>query len=244
MELLAGSPLLAIMVVVTLGAAFGVIPFGPLRFGAAGALFVGLAIGGVVPGVGEGLGVVQGLGLGLFVYMVGLAAGDTFFADLRKQLPLMTLGVGVVVVGIAVATAVGLALGLDAGLITGTFAGALTSTPALAAATQATGSANAAVGYSLGYPIGVVLAILAVALVVGRSWPGPHDPRSAASEGLLATLTLVERPAALREVPGWADETIKMSYLVRGGRTRVLAPGEDLAPGDHVLVVGAPQAVD
>ena len=89
MELLASSPLLAIMVVVALGAAVGMIPFGPIRFGAAGALFVGLAVGALVPGVGEGLGVVQQLGLGLFVYMVGLAAGETFFADLRRQLPLM-----------------------------------------------------------------------------------------------------------------------------------------------------------
>src|SRR5699024_2232845 len=37
---------------------------------------------------------------------------------------------------------------------------------------------------------------------------------------------------------------IKMSYLIRGGRTRVLAPGEDLHPGDQVLVIGAPAAVD
>lgn len=244
MELLASQPLLAIMLVVALGAAFGVIPFGPLRFGAAGALFVGLAIGALNPAAGEGLGVVQGLGLGLFVYMVGLAAGETFFADLRRQLPLMSLGLGVTVAAIAVAVGVGLALGLDAGMITGTFAGALTSTPALAAATQATGSPNAAVGYSLGYPVGVVLAILAVALVVGRNWPGPKDPRSAAAEGIVATSAIVERPTALRAVPGWPEETIKMSYLVRDGRTRVLAPGEDLAPDDRVLVVGARQAVD
>ena len=244
MELLASSPLLAIMVVVALGAAVGMIPFGPIRFGAAGALFVGLAVGALVPGVGEGLGVVQQLGLGLFVYMVGLAAGETFFADLRRQLPLMSLGVGTAVLAFATAVGVGLALGLDAGFITGTFAGALTSTPALAAATASTGSPNAAVGYSIGYPLGVVLAIIAVGALVARGWPDARDPRSAAAEGIVATSTHVERETSPRQVPGWSDETIKMSYLVRNGRTRVLAPGEVLQPDDRVLVVGAPAAVE
>ena len=243
MELLASSPLLAIMVVVALGAAVGMIPFGPIRFGAAGALFVGLAVGALVPDAGQGLGLVQQLGLGLFVYMVGLAAGETFFADLRKQLPLMMLGLATAAIAFGVAVLVGLGLGLDAGLITGTFAGALTSTPALAAATAATGSPNAAVGYSIGYPLGVVLAIIAVGLVVGRRWADSRDPRSAAAEGIVATSALVERSASLREVPGWSDETIKMSYLVRDGHTRVLAPGEHLQDGDRVLVVGAPAAV-
>lgn len=244
MELLAGSPLLAIMVVVALGAAVGMIPFGPIRFGAAGALFVGLAVGSVVPGVGQGLAGVQQLGLGLFVYMVGLAAGETFFADLRRQLPLLSLAVVTALLAFATAVAVGTGLGLDAGFIAGTFAGALTSTPALAAATASTGSPNAAVGYSIGYPVGVVLAIIAVGALVTRTWPEAKDPRSAAAEGIVATSTHVEREASLREVPGWSDETIKMSYLVRGGRTRVLAPGELLQPDDLVLVVGAPAAVD
>lgn len=243
MELLASSPLLAIMVVVALGAAVGMIPFGPIRFGAAGALFVGLAVGAVVPDAGQGLGLVQQLGLGLFVYMVGLAAGETFFADLRRQLPLMALGIGTAVLAFGVAVAVGLGLGLDVGFITGTFAGALTSTPALAAAATATGSPSAAVGYSIGYPLGVILAIVAVGLLVGRRWPDGSDPRSSAAEGIVATSTHVDRETALRQVPGWTDETIKMSYLVRDGHTRVLAPGEHLQAGDRVLVVGAPNAV-
>ena len=103
MELLVSSPLLAIMLVVALGAAVGMIPFGPIRFGAAGALFVGLTIGALVPDAGVGLGLVQQLGLGLFVYMVGLAAGETFFADLRRQLPLMMLGLGTAALAFGVA---------------------------------------------------------------------------------------------------------------------------------------------
>lgn len=244
LDLLTSSPLLAILLVVTLGAAVGVIPFGPLRFGAAGALFVGLAFGAWEPALGEGLGLISTLGLALFVYTVGLAAGETFFADLRQQLPLMALGVGVIAVAAVLAVVLGDTLGLDSPLVAGLLAGALTSTPALAAATEATGSPDAAVGYSLGYPVGVVLAIVAVGLVVQRRWPGRRDAAPPSADGLVAESVHVETATALRDVPGWLDETIKMSYLIRGGRTRVLAPGEDLHPGDQVLVIGAPAAVD
>ena len=64
-------------------------PFGPVKFGPAGALFVGLAVGALDPRLGQGLGLIQTLGLALFVYTVGLASGATFFSSLRRQLPLM-----------------------------------------------------------------------------------------------------------------------------------------------------------
>ena len=243
LDLLIASPLLTLLMVVALGAAIGIVPFGPLKLGAAGALFVGLALGALDPRLGEGLGLVSSLGLALFVYTVGIAAGETFFADLRRQLPSMGLAVGVLTLVTAVAVVLGRILGLGGGMVAGTLAGALTSTPALAAATAATGSAEAAVGYSMGYPIGVVLAILAVALVVGRRWPAPKDPALSDAEGILAWSVEVDRTVALRDIPGWRDETIKMSYLIRDGRTRVLAPGEDLLPADRVLVVGGASAV-
>lgn len=244
MDLLVSSPLLAIMLVVALGAAVGMIPFGPLRFGAAGALFVGLALGALEPALGEGLELVSTLGLALFVYTVGIAAGETFFADLRRQLPLMGLGVGVLVVVTIICLGVGGAvLGLTPGMVAGILAGALTSTPALAAATAATGGGDAGVGYSLAYPIGVTLAIVAVAIVVQAKWPGRKDPASANSEGLIAESVEVERPTPLRAIPGYADEIIKISYLMRAGRTRVLAPGEQLETGDRILVIGSPNAV-
>ena len=89
LDLLAANPLLTIMLVVAGGTLLGMVPFGPVRFGAAGALFVGLAVGALDPRLGEGFGLVQTLGLVLFVYMVGLAAGGRFFRDLRTQLPLL-----------------------------------------------------------------------------------------------------------------------------------------------------------
>ncbi|MEO7132075.1 MAG: TrkA C-terminal domain-containing protein, partial [Dermatophilaceae bacterium] len=238
LDILADSPLLTIFLVVALGTAFGAIPFGPLRFGSAGALFVGLSLGAVDHRLGEGLALIQTLGLALFVYTVGLAAGSTFFRDLRRQLPLMVAAVFTILVAGTAAVGIGRLLDLGGALTAGTFAGALTSTPALAAATAAAGSSEPAVGYSLGYPIGVTVAILAVSVVVNRTWPARRDPQPAASLGLDACTALVKTRTRFEDVPGFADQSVLISYLARDDRTRVATPGEQLQPGDRVVVVG------
>ena len=242
LDLLASSPLLTIFVVVALGTALGAVPFGPLRFGPAGALFVGLAIGAADPRLGENLGLVQSLGLALFVYTVGVAAGSTFVRDLRTQAPLILVAVGVLAVAAAAAAGTGRLLDVAPDLLAGTYAGALTSTPALAAAATAAGTGAPAVGYSLGYPVGVVGAILIVAAVVGRAWPGRRDPAPAA--GLAAVSVEVERAVDLARLPAFAAQEIRLSYLERDGRTRVVTPDERLRPGDRVVVVGPEPAVE
>lgn len=243
LDVLAASPLLTIFVVVGLGTALGAVPFGPLRFGAAGALFVGLAVGALDPRLGEGLALLQTLGLALFVYTVGLAAGSTFFRDLRRQLPLMSVAVAAIVVSAAVAGLLGAVLGFSGPLTAGAFTGAMTSTPALAAASTAAGTSEPAVGYALTYPVGVVLSILAVALVVGKRWPSRRDPEPAAGVGLVAVTARVERETPIDEVPGFAANEVRMSYLARDDRTRVVRPDERLHPGDRVVVVGPEPAV-
>ena len=74
-SLFASSPLLALFVVVALGAAIGAIRIGPLRFGAAGALFVGLVVSALHPEVvSTHMAIVQPMGLAFFVYCVGISA--------------------------------------------------------------------------------------------------------------------------------------------------------------------------
>lgn len=243
LDVLASAPLLTIFGVVALGTALGAVPFGPVRFGAAGALFVGLAVGALDPRLGEGLALVQTLGLALFVYTVGLAAGSTFFRDLRRQLPLMSVGMGVLAVAAVVAAALGGWAAFSGPLRAGAFTGALTSTPALAAASAASGSTEPAVGYALAYPVGVTVAIVVVALVVNRRWPSRRDPEPAAGLGLEAVTARVERTTVLTDVPGFAAGEVRMSYLSREGRTRVVTPDERLEPGDRVVVVGPTAAV-
>ncbi len=46
-----------------------------------------------------------------------------------------------------------------------------------------------------------------------------------------------------RDIDAWRDQRVRLSYLRRDGRTRVTAPGEDLLPGDHVVMVGDPESI-
>ncbi|MDN5562864.1 MAG: transporter [Luteococcus sp.] len=241
---LAANPLLTLMLVLSTGALLGQIKFGPLRFGAAGALFMGLVIGAFDARLGNGLGMVKSLGVVLFCYTVGLAAGSTFVSDLKRQWSLMVAGI----VGLGAMAAAGRLLGDLLGLspahVAGAYAGVLTS-PAIDAATTAThGSSDTLVGYALAYPTGVVIGMVAVALVVGRRWPGKRDNRSMAEAGIVAITCHVKRQAELREVPGFTDQSVKFSYLERDGDMRVARGLGPLLPDDRVLVIGSPDDVE
>ena len=243
-SLFASSPLLALFVVVALGAAIGAIRIGPLRFGAAGALFVGLVVSAFHPEiVSNHMSIVQPMGLAFFVYCVGISAGATFFQNLRKQTNLLALTTIVCVVGALIALVGGRLLGLSSGLTSGLFTGALTAAPALDTATRLTGDANAAVGYAFGYPVGVIGGILLVTITVTRKWVGPKDTPSLAGASLEAVSIHVSKHINTRDIDAWRDQRVRLSYLRRDGRTRVTAPGEDLLPGDHVVMVGDPESI-
>ena len=243
-SLFASSPLLALFVVVALGAAIGAIRIGPLRFGAAGALFVGLIVSALHPEVvSTHMSIVQPMGLAFFVYCVGISAGATFFQDLRKQTNLLALTTVVCVVGALIALVGGRLLGLSSGLTSGLFTGALTAAPALDTATRLTGDPNAAVGYAFGYPVGVIGGILIVTITVTRKWVGPKDTPSLAGASLEAVTIHVSKHINTRDIDAWRDQRVRLSYLRRDGRTRVTAPGEDLLPGDHVVMVGDPESI-
>lgn len=243
-ELLSSSPLLTLFLVVAVGAALGAIRIGPLRLGAAGALFVGLALSAWSPEAGAGMAIVQQVGLAFFVYTVGVAAGSTFFADLRRHTSLLVACALVCLLGAVVSVLLGHLLGLDRSLVTGLFTGALTAAPALDAAVRITGDAQPAVGYAFGYPIGVIVGIVIVSMTVVRAWLGPKDTPSLAGRGLDSVTVRVACTVNTRHVPAWRDQRIRMSYLRREGRTRVVVPGEDLLAGDHVLLVGDGPSLD
>jgi len=243
MDLLADNPLLTITLTVGIGTLLGTVPLGPVRFGPAGALFVGLALGALDKRLGTGLGLVQSLGLALFVYSVGIASGSSFFRSIRRQLPLMAGSIVVLALGAAVMMAVGALLGISSALRGGVFAGSLTSTPALAAATSRAGNSEPAVGYALAYPLGVAVTILVVSILLSRTWPATRDTASAAANGLVDVSVEVAQASALADVPGYADHQLRFSFLSRDGRTRVVTEEDELLPGDRVVVVGPEESV-
>lgn len=240
---LVAHQLLTLMVVLSAGALLGQVKFGPLRFGAAGALFMGLLIGALDNRLGQGMAMVKSLGVVLFCYTVGLAAGSTFLSDLKRQWALMVSSI----VGLLAMAEVGLAacrmLGLSPAAWAGAYAGVLTS-PAIDAATSAThDSPDTLVGYALAYPTGVVVGMVMVALVVNRRWPATHDTPSLAEAGLVARTVHVKREAPIDEVPGFLDQSVKFSYLERDGDIRVARGRGSFLPDDRVLAIGSPDDV-
>ncbi|WP_231494840.1 TrkA C-terminal domain-containing protein [Cellulomonas sp. KRMCY2] len=73
---------------------------------------------------------------------------------------------------------------------------------------------------------------------------GEPRPQPAAGIGLEAATAEVERPIRLGDLPGFAEQAVRLSYLSRDGRTRVVSPDERLRVGDQVVVVGPGPAVD
>ena len=243
-ELLETNHLLAFFLVVGAGAALGAIRFGPLRFGAAGALFVGLPVSAWDPNIGNDMKIVQQIGLAFFVYTVGISAGAMFFQDLRKQTSLLASAAIVSLLGALAAAFGGHLLHLPKGLTLGIFTGSLTAAPALDAATRVTGDPQAAVGYAFGYPIGVIVGILVVTMTVTRKWVGAKDTPSLAGKSLETLTVRVTETVNTRHVRAWREQRVRMSYLRRGNITRVVVPGEDLQEGDLILLVGDPENIE
>ncbi|HSK56683.1 MAG TPA: TrkA C-terminal domain-containing protein [Jiangellales bacterium] len=239
LDVLADNPVLTVFLVIAAGSVVGLIPFGPVRFGAAGALFVGLLLGALDERLGEGLGLVRTIGLSLFVYTIGLASGPTFFRTFRQQAPVMGGSVGVLLLVATAVVVTGRALGVGADYLAGVFAGAGTSTPALEAATDAAGgSEGPAVGYALSYPVAVVVGIVAVQVIVSRRREGTADTPSAATTGLTDLTVVVNRRTRLSDVPGAADGAVRFSYWQRGDQVGIVADRDVLEVGDRVVVIG------
>jgi putative transport protein len=157
---LASQPLLALFLVIGLGYALGEVSLGGLSLGVGAVLFVGLALGALVPGAAPPplLGL---LGLVMFLYGIGIQYGRQFVAGLTgaagRRANLLAL------LGLAAGVATALAAifgGVPVAYVTGLFAGAMTSTAALQAAIEISGTKDPAVGYSVAYPIGVIGPIL------------------------------------------------------------------------------------
>jgi putative transport protein len=165
-KLLLDQPLIVLFALIATGLLLGSVKIKGINLSSSGVLFSALLAGHLGYSIPAGIGT---LGLVLFVYCVGIGAGDRFFASLvREGTALAKLAVLIVVLGAAVTWAGATLLDLPTGLATGIFAGALTSTPALAAATEgmnlaAKGGVDAvSIGYGIAYPFGVIGVVLFV----------------------------------------------------------------------------------
>ena len=236
---LASQPLLALFLVIGLGYALGEVSLGGLALGVGAVLFVGLAVGALVPGVTPPplLGL---LGLVMFLYGIGIQYGRQFVAGLTgaagrraNLLALLGLAAGVVM---ALAS---IGAGLPTTYVTGLFAGAMTSTAALQAAIEVSGSQDPAVGYSVAYPIGVIGPILCMYLFQALLRPKVEAP---GLQGLSYAEIAVRNPEVAGRTLAELAARLPAGVMVTAVRQqhRNLVPRDELVlHEDDVLLVEA-----
>ncbi len=178
---LVASPILTLFVVIGLGYLLGQINIFGFRFGLAGVLFVGIAVGSLSPDIALPE-IVSSLGLIIFVYTVGIQSGPAFFASFKEQGKRANLlALGVLIFGAFLSLGIGHIFHWSSGRVAGLFSGALTNTPAVAAARDrlhfyaevrglAPDQARAlteepTVSFGLAYPVGVIGVLLAFQLL-------------------------------------------------------------------------------
>lgn len=168
LNFLAEQPLIALFIIMAVGLAFGKIKAWGVSLGAAAAMFVALGLSTANPDIALPPLIYQ-FGLALFVYVIGLNFGATFFKDFVNRgwkLSLMTIAMMFTLAGLTYAAIE--IFNLDPAIGVGTLAGATSSTPGMAAIVEAIGGETTpVVGYSLAYPGAVIGTILVGAIGMG-----------------------------------------------------------------------------
>jgi putative transport protein len=259
---LSGSSILTLFVVIGLGFLLGEVSFFGLRFGVAGVLFVGLAVGSLNPVITLPE-IVPTLGLVLFVYAMGVSSGRAFFDAFRRQgYRANGVAAGVLILGGLVTFALGRLLGLPAPAAAGLYCGALTNTPALAAVQERVRERAATAGlpahevkalsdlpvltYSVAYPLGVIGALLCFEFL-RRVWrvtlePAPEGPELVVGEFAVKNPGVVGY--TISEVMDLnPDRGFVISRIQKEGHVDIARSDTLLADGDVVAVVGDEQAL-
>ncbi len=246
------NPIFLLLTIIVLGDLAGRLRLAGVALGPSAIIFVALAFGHIGYALPEGI---QGIGLAMFIYAVGLQAGPGFLSSFRSHGLTMALTV------VAMATAGTLTtwlcctlFGFNAGTGAGLLSGAMTSTPSLAVAVESVGFEHAPAAYGVTYGFGVV----GVALFI-RLLPKLLRVRLKEEEKALSTeLSTIHPPITFHHVevsnPNLFGKKIAEIYLKSIAPvtlTRLLRSGADepvlvgaetvLQEGDHLRVVGRPE---
>jgi len=262
-SLLAQYPILTLFLAIGLGYVVGETSVFGFRFGVAGVLFVGLAIGGLHPSIALPE-VIPSLGLIIFVYTIGIQSGPALAASIRRRgYRDSALAVGAVLFGAALTLGVSYAFSITAPRAAGLFCGAMTSTPALAAAREQLRDTavqrgvslekarldadEPVVSYSIAYPFGVIGVILCFQLL-GRFWRSESSAVEEAPEILVRDF-VVRNPGVAGRTIGEVlrvhkDYGFVVSRIQHDGKTDIATSSARLEYGDILAVVGDEQAFE
>lgn len=234
--------MLALFGVIGLGYAVGHVSLGGFSLGIGAVLFAGLGVGALAPGAAPP-GLVSSIGLVMFLYGIGIQYGRQFFAGLRGDgLKWNLIAAAGVLTSFAVALGLGEVAGVSAAQATGLFAGALTSTPALQAAIDAAGNREPAIGYSVAYPFGVVGPILCL-FAFPHLFKARLAPAPAPLQHLEVTIEKLPGPA-VADLLGVLPAGVDLVAVRRGESNALPDPKVSLSPGDSVMLLGQPDALE
>ncbi len=260
---LVGSPILTLFLVIGLGYLLGQVNFLGFRFGVAGVLFMGLAVGALSPQITLPE-VVAGLGLIIFVYTIGIQSGPAFFASFRQRgyRDLLLVG-GVVLFAALLTVPLAYVLKLPAARAAGLFCGALTNTPALAATRERVRESGRAAGlspeelrvaadqpvvaYSIAYPVGVIGVLLCFQFL-RRLWRVEFERGDEGPEIRVRDF-VVRNPGVIGErvedvLSLHKDLGFVISRIQQSGHTTIVKSDTRLELGDIVAVVGDEDALE
>ena len=250
LKLLLDNQVLVLFAVITTGLALGAVRIKRISLGTSGVIFSALAFGALGCSVPAGIGTV---GLVLFVYCVGLAAGPTFFRVFAQRgATFVKLGLVLIFLGAATAVVTAWLLKVPTDLAAGIFAGAMTSTPALAAALEYLPEPGAVtIGYGLAYPVGVVAVVLLVQVLPRLLRQRIDEQDTGGGNGLPRIETVlveVVNPAVcgkpLAEIHFIADQHCQVTRVMEEGNLEPVQPGLVLEPGMHLMLIGCRPELD
>jgi len=261
--LLAQYPILTLFLAIGLGYIVGETSIFGFRFGVAGVLFVGLAIGTLDRSVGLPE-VIPTLGLIIFVYTIGIQSGPALAAMFRSRgYRDAVLTLAVLSFGAVLTMALSYSFSIPGTRAAGLFCGALTSTPALAATREAVRDMAVRRGesvdraraqadqpvaaYSISYPFGVVGVILCFQLF-GRFWRKETQPVEEAPEIVVRNF-IVRNPGVAGRSIGEVlrvhkDYGFVVSRIQHDGKIQIATSDLRLEFGDVLAVVGDEDALE
>ena len=191
----------------------------------------------------------QNFGLVIFVYALGMQVGPGFFGSFRKEgIQLNLLGMGVILLGSAMAITLSYATDISISDMIGILSGAVTNTPALAAAQQTlqqfgVPSSGAALGCAITYPLGVIGVILAI-VIIDKFISKPKDLKIHEHEDhnqtFIASFEVCNPGIFHMPIHKVAENTtckFIISRLWRDGKVQIPTSETELKKDDRVLVI-------
>ena len=239
-----------ISITIACGLGLGKIKVWGVSLGVTFVFFVGILFGQLGFSINHDmLTFAQNFGLVIFVYALGMQVGPGFFGSFRKEgIQLNLLGMGVILLGSAMAITLSYATDISISDMIGILSGAVTNTPALAAAQQTlqqfgVPSSGAALGCAITYPLGVIGVILAI-VIIDKFISKPKDLKIHEHEDhnqtFIASFEVCNPGIFHMPIHKVAENTtckFIISRLWRDGKVQIPTSETELKKDDRVLVI-------